>query len=346
MKLLKGDAFVFLNVHFYLFGYFNIFTYCLDSSAPESNNNQVYYKRHYYNISDSSISSSDRSEHLREAIYEPLSVGLLINDKLKSIDLREFDSISIIGTQHLKVYKSVDYKQSILFDEKDSPIYLPYEGMYVSYNLSDFSKFIKRIVVMNLEMHLSLDNENLTKVNMRKKGNIQLQKLREINQNISILLIAGYFMNIDDKLENFVPIFKDNMILSYENAHNYYAKYGITALRDYLTNSLNNNDWNSTLEMINVDKQLLTLLLLPSNETKVLFDNNGTNIVLPKLLLEAIQTHEEAKEIGTGDTESKKSKSNSLKKATLINLIFLIVITCPIIIYIAGGYCEIGNKTP
>ncbi|OII77471.1 hypothetical protein cand_016310 [Cryptosporidium andersoni] len=342
MKLLKGDVFVFLNIHFYLFGYFNVFTYCLDSSVLGNNNNKVYYERHY-NISDLSISASDRSEHLREVIYEPSNVGLLINDKLKLVDLREFDNISIIGIQYLKVDNSIDYKQSILFNEKDSPIYLPYEGMYVSYNLSDFSKFIKRIVVMNLEIHLSLDNGNMTKVNMRKKGNVQLQKLSKINPNISILLIAGYFMNADDKLGNFVPIFKDNMTFSYENAHNYYAKYGITALRDYLTNSF--NDWNSTLEMINVDKQLLTLLLLPSNETKVLFDNNGTHIILPKLLLEAIQTHEEAKEIGIGDTESKKSKTDSLKKATLINLIFLIVITCPIIIYIAGGYCEVGNKT-
>ncbi|EEA06106.1 uncharacterized protein CMU_018630 [Cryptosporidium muris RN66] len=341
MKLLKGDAFVFLNVHFYLFGYFNVFTYFLHSSALRSDNNKVYYERHYYNISDSSISASDRSEHLREAIYEPSNVGLLINDKLKLIDMRKFDNISIIGTQHLKVDNSIDYKQSILFYEEDFPIYLPYEGMYISYNLSDFSKFIKRIVVMNLEMHFLLDNGNMTKVNMRKKGNIQLQKLRKINPNVNILLIAGYFVNVN-KLENFVPIFKDNMIFSYGNAHNYYAKYGITALRHYLTNSF--NDWNSTLEVINVDKQLLTLLLLPSNETKVLFGNNGTNLILPKLLLEAIQTHEEAKEIG-GDTKSKKSESDSLKKATLINLIFLIVITCPIIIYIAGGYCEIGNKT-
>ncbi|OII72177.1 uncharacterized protein cubi_01510 [Cryptosporidium ubiquitum] len=307
-------------------------------------------------------SNLDRSKRLREGIFEPSEFGAIRNDHLYIIgqELSSLKQLPIRG--HQSFDSSRNRAHSILSNQNNGiELIKPYEGVYVDYNLTSFSKFISRIVEMELEMHLTFKEVNDRKSSIRRRerdgmGYLSIksdsntfqehnhEKLTPIEfQSISFLFVAGYFKNGNNRARNdyslsdFVPVFKDNITLSRQNVNQYYAKYGITTFKDRLTAVIDkgstlaaHNDFFSQGK-INVDQHKLSFLYLPHNETQLYFSMDGNQrFLLPKIHIKAIQTHQEADD--EPELPSKDGDSNS-KKVVIITFLMFTMFTSFIILF-------------
>lgn len=289
------------------------------------------------NPSSNSNTNLDRSKRLREGLFHPCEMGIIRNDVLKTIDVNSssIDSLPIKGSD-LFAY-DVKRTDSILNND-DVSLYKPYEGVFVSYNITNFSKFVSRIVEMEIEMHLILgDNEKRSSIRKKEVNNHNFYDY----QNVNFLIIAGYFGNQAYNtnkylLSEFTPVFRDHVTLSRQNLNQYYARYGITAFKDRLTAIKEDSENDSKFlinNKINIDKHKLSFLYLPHNDTQLHFSNNGEKIVLPKLHLKAIQTHEEAKN-EPEKSESEDEQNNSKKMVIVIFLLITMFVLFIILFYI------------
>ncbi|KAK9173096.1 hypothetical protein CmeUKMEL1_08015 [Cryptosporidium meleagridis] len=308
-------------------------------------------------------SNLDRSKRLREEIFEPSEFGVIKSDRLQIIE-SEYGSVTQLPIRgHQSFDTSRNRSLSILSDQNNGiELIKPYEGVYVDYNLTSFSNFISRIVEMDLEMHLTFKEVIDKKLSIRRREvlsylnaqsnikNSREQKHGKLDSvefhNISFLFLAGYFKNENkspgygNSLQDFVLVFKDSITLSRQNANQYYAKYGITTFKDRLTAVMNsqkgmlanNNDLFSDGK-INVDHHKLSFLYLPHNETQLYFSMDGTQrLVLPKLHIKAIQTHQEADD--SPELPSKDEDTNSKKVVIITFLIFTMFTSFIILFYI------------
>ncbi|EAK87778.1 hypothetical protein [Cryptosporidium parvum Iowa II] len=310
-------------------------------------------------------SNLDRSKRLREEIFEPSEFGIIKSDRLQIIE-SEYGSITQLPIRgHQSFDTSRIRSQSILSDQNNGiELIKPYEGVYVDYNLTSFSNFISRIVEMDLEMHLTFKEVTDRKLSIRRREREVLshlntqsntknsreqshEKLNSIEfHNISFLFLAGYFKNENkssgygNSLQDFVLVFKDSITLSRQNANQYYAKYGITTFKDRLTAVMNSEESMSVKHKdlfsdgkINVDHHKLSFLYLPHNETRLYFSMDGTQrLILPKLHIKAIQTHQEADD--KPELPSKDEDSNSKKVVIITFLIFTMFTSFIILFYI------------
>ncbi|KAK6589815.1 hypothetical protein RS030_192925 [Cryptosporidium xiaoi] len=381
-------------------------------------------------------SNLDRSKRLRDGLFEPCKVWTIRNDKIDTIYYNgnlTNNKIPIIGLDSFGESDEI-ISESIL-SEKDSGIdlYKPYEGVLVEYNLTSFSRFVSRIVEVEIEMHLKFD-KNIMKTRTKDKFSFfTLKNIRgksegspmfsenvpsainyendTINedldssllssgqyQSISFLLVAGYFKDNDELLtgtrgtgksgvarriankykgiksrdiRHFVPVFRDNVTLSRQNANQYYARYGITTFKDKLTcehgskenadrdgntsvNKISNIYKDSNIYIndnkINIDQHKLSFMYLPHNDTKLYFSSNSEgNIVLPKLHIKAIQTHQEATDDPVNDNDSSEEEKSRSKKIMIVTLLLITMFSSFIILFyiIISWYLrEMQNKHP
>ncbi|KAF7456936.1 hypothetical protein HWI79_2514 [Cryptosporidium felis] len=315
-------------------------------------------KKSGYKIDNPSLNPEtnlDRSKRLREALFEPSEFGVIKSDFLLGVspDSGQVRQIPIRGQESFDSSKK--RARSVLYDEnKGVQLFRPYEGVFANYNLTSFSHFISRIVEMEIEMHLTFREagERRSLVRRREIGssNFNGSALQGhetfVNgefQSIGFLFVAGYFRDgnrtsRDGLLHNFIPVFQDNITLSRQNANQYYARYGITTFKDRLTATQDRSDPTTGIDLfssskINVDKHKLSLLYLPRNDTQLYFsvDRSG-RIVLPKLHLKAIQTHQEASD--EPESPSKDEGSNAKKVVIITFLLLTMFVSFLVLFYI------------
>ncbi|KAH8738974.1 hypothetical protein FG386_003299 [Cryptosporidium ryanae] len=368
-------------------------------------------------------SNLDRSKRLRDGLFEPCRVWTIRNDEICAFNHNSdlsTNNIPIIGLDSL--LESDETISESALNEKDGDIglYKPYRGVLVEYNLTSFSKFISRIVEVEIEMHLTFD-ESIMKAGVGGESSISIpennhNKLETENdqvnedsglsslllsnqyQSISFLLVAGYFRDNDEGLsgvrgglgrggaakrtsskyrgvssrdiKRFIPVFQDNVTLSRQNVNQYYAKYGITTFKDKLTsvdhthnygedlakenighdsdhNSKSNNIYIND-NKINIDRYKLSFMYLPHNDTKLYFSSSMEGkIVLPKLHIKAIQTHQEASDDPVNDNDSSEEEKSRSKRIMIVTLLLAIVFaffTILFYIFVSWYLREIQNK--
>ncbi|KAH8581489.1 uncharacterized protein ELE39_000550 [Cryptosporidium sp. chipmunk genotype I] len=325
-------------------------------------------KRSKYKIDNPELgpeSNLDRSKRLREGIFEPTEFGVIRSDHLQILE-PEYSSVSQLSILGHHFFESPRIRSHSILSNQNNGIELikPYEGVYVDYNLTSFSNFISRIVEMELEMHLTFKEVADKKLSIRRRQREVVshlssqfnsksspernhEKLDSIAlHNISFLFLAGYFRNENklpghgNSLRDFVLVFKDNITLSRQNANQYYAKYGITTFKDKLTTVFNReesalSDYKGFFSdgKVNVDQHKLSFLYLPHNETQLYFSMDGSQrLVLPKLHIKAIQTHQEADD--EPELPSKDGDSNSKKVVVITFLLFTMFTSFIILFYI------------
>ncbi|KAJ1605043.1 hypothetical protein OJ253_3350 [Cryptosporidium canis] len=295
----------------------------------------------------------DRSKRLREGVFEPTEFGTIQSDIMHAerSDLGSERYLPIIGQNYLD--SSSERGSSVLSDPSHGiELARPYEGVYVDYNLTSFSRFISRIVEMELEMHLNFEEAAGRRPSIRKREREALRLAISPQgvpqqgrpgpqhlelQSLSFFFIAGYFVG-ERSLRQFVPIFQDNITLSRQNANQYYARFGITTFKDRLTAVLNERKalgprMDHPESKINVDQHKLTFLYLPHNDTHLFFSSGGDQrLVLPKLHIKAIQTHQEAND--EPEPPSTDGGSNAKRVVIIAFLLFTMFTSFLVLFYI------------
>lgn len=333
-------------------------------------------KRYIYKAHDPELRSGanlDRSKRLREGVFEQSGFGVIWSDHLHSIG-PESGQVEHLPIRGQESFDSSRKRAGSILIRLDGGVELikPYEGVYVDYNLTSFSRFVSRIVEMELELHLTFKEASERRTFIRRRVETEAvshlvppqSEPRAIShqqdhkeslsraefQSLSFLFIAGYFTGESDQtgrersLQDFVPVFHDNVTLSRQNANQYYAKYGITSFKDRLTALMSEKSVSaahggnnlSSEGKINVEQHKLSLLYLPHNDTYLFFSrgSGSQHLVLPKLHIRAIQTHQEAVDDDQEEKPSWGEDSNAKKVVVIAFLMFSMLTSFIILFYV------------